>query len=140
MVLRWQKASLPTGIRRLTWPVAVFALGLYAIYAVASTQEILALARARVEAMRLLQARGIPPTQLEVVGHVNNPDIQNPPDTYQDGKGYAPSIHPLFFVRASLDPRMSSMLLDEVAYFSLLPPFHRQVFVYRATPSKTGGL
>ncbi|MGD0462378.1 MAG: glycosyltransferase family 39 protein [Tepidisphaeraceae bacterium] len=149
MLLWWQNAPLQAGMRRLTWRVAAVALGLYAVYAVASTQEVLALARARVEAMRRLQAVGVPPTdvddgveqmawtQLEVVGHINYPDIRNPPDAYHPGKGYTPCITPVFQVEASPDPRASSILLGEVEYFSLLPPFHRQNYIYGAPPPET---
>jgi hypothetical protein len=146
MLLWWQNAPMPAGMRRLTWRIATVALGLYAVYAVAGTQEVFALARARVEAMRRLQAVGVPPTdvddgieqmawtQLEVVGHINNPDIRNPPGAYHAGEGYTPSITSVFQVEASPDPRKSSIFLGDVEYFSLLPPFHRQIYIYRAPP------
>ncbi len=73
-------------------------------------------------------------TQLEVVGHINNRDIRNPPDAYQHDEGYTPSINAVFQVEASPDPRGSSILFGEVEYFSLLPPFHRQIYIYRAPP------
>jgi hypothetical protein len=149
MLLRWQNAPMQTGMRRLTWRVATVALSLYALYAVASTQEVFALARARVEAMRRLQAVGVPPTevndgieqmawtQLEIVGHINNPEVRNPPNAFQTGEGYTPCITSLFEIEASPDPRKSSKLLHDVKYFSFLPPFHRQIYIYRAPPPES---
>ncbi|HEX4055400.1 MAG TPA: glycosyltransferase family 39 protein [Tepidisphaeraceae bacterium] len=146
MLLWWQNAPMQPGMRRLTWRVAVVALCLYALYAIAITQDVFALARARVEAMRSLLAVGIPPTdvddgieqmawtQLEAVGHINNPDIQNPPNAYQKGQGYTPIINAVFDIEASPDPRPSSLLLGDVEYFSLLPPFDRRIYIYRAPP------
>lgn len=144
ILLWWQNAPIQTGTRRLTWGIAAVVLGLYAIYAIASTQDVFALARARIEAMRRLEAVGVPPTnmddgveqmawtQLEVDGHINNRNIRNPPDAYQDGKGLTPDITPIFQVEASPDPRSWSILLGDVEYFSILPPFHRRIYIYRA--------
>jgi hypothetical protein len=145
-ILWWQNAPMQAGTRRLTWRIAVVALGCYGVYAIASTQEVFALARARAEAMRRLLAVGIPATdvdngieqmawtQLEVSGHINNPEVRNPPDAYRGGKSYTPNVTAIVLVEASPDPRASFIMLGEVEYFSLLPPFHRQIYIYHAPP------
>jgi hypothetical protein len=71
-------------------------------------------------------------THLEVVGHINHPDIRNPPGAYQEGEGFTPSITAVFEIELSPDPRPAAMLLGNVEYFSLLPPLHRRIYIYRA--------
>ncbi len=142
-LLRRQNAPIQTGLRRWPWGIAPVMLGVFALYAIASTQEVFALARARLVAMQRLEATGIAPTdlddgieqmawtQLQVDGHINNPDIRNPPDAYQKGYGYTPCITATFLIEVSPDGRASSVFRGDVQYFSLLPPFHRQIYIYR---------
>jgi hypothetical protein len=145
-LLVWQEAPLRAGLRRPAWRIAVLALGIYTLYAIAATQEVLALARARAEVMRRLESAGAAATDvddgieqmawshLEVVGHINNPDIQNPPNAFQKGESYTPSIRDRFEVDASPDLRPSSVYLGGVEYFSLLPPLHRWIYIYQPGP------
>jgi Dolichyl-phosphate-mannose-protein mannosyltransferase len=147
-LLWWQNASIQANVQRLFWRIGLVVLCVYSLFSIASTQEVFSLGRARVEAMRTLNAAGVPATdvedgieqmawtQLEVVGHINNPDIRNPPGAYHEGGGFTPVITAGFEVEASPDPRSSAILAGDVEYFSLLPPLHRRIYIYHAPPQE----
>jgi hypothetical protein len=149
MLLQWQNAAMQPRTRRLTWRISTVVLGLYVVYAIAATEEVLSLARARLEAMRRLQDVGVPLTdisagieqlgwtQLQMVGHINNPQIRNPSDAYQEGSGLTPCIAVIFQIEASHEPGMSPTSLGSVEYFSLLPPFHRRIYIDRVAPRES---
>jgi hypothetical protein len=71
-------------------------------------------------------------TQLEITEYINNPGIRNPAWAYREGEGYTPSVKALFEIEASPDPRASAVLMGSVGYLSLLPPFQREIYIYRA--------
>ena len=120
-----------------SWMVLV----VYAGYAVASTQDVNSLARARVTAIQKLEDAGIAAsqidggfehnlwTQVEVQGHVNDPRIQNPPGTYDKTKGPAPGLNCVYILEYARTPETLSTRFGSVRYFSLLPPFHRTVYI-----------
>jgi hypothetical protein len=147
-LIAWQNASISTRVRQMSWKISLAVLGIFALFAVASTQEVFALGRARVEALTTLRAAGVPPTQvedgieelgwtqLEVAGHINNPEIRNPRRAYERGKGFAPTVAARFEVEASPDTRSSAVFAGDVEYFSILPPFHRRIYIYRGPPQE----
>jgi hypothetical protein len=145
-LLWWQNTPAQGRTRRLSWAASVAVLGMYTLYAIAATQEVLSLARARAEVMDHLRSAGFPETtlndgieqmawtHLEIAGYINNPDSRNPPGAYHEGEGFTPSITGGFEVDASPDPRSAAVLVGDVKYFSLLPPFQRRIYIYRAPP------
>jgi hypothetical protein len=120
-------------------------LAVYAAYAVASTQEVNSLARARVAAIQKLEEAGIPArqidggfehnlwTQLEVQGHVNDPRIRIPSDACNKTQGPTPGLNFVYRLEYAKTPETTNTPFGSVAYFSLLPPFHRTVFIDRFT-------
>jgi Dolichyl-phosphate-mannose-protein mannosyltransferase len=143
MLRWWQKIIPPIRARRIIWAAAMVVLGIYTAYAIASTQEVLALGRARLEAMRLLEHAGVPGThvmagveqmgwtQLESTGHLNNPEVLNSPEGYRADEGMMPGLKPDYLVEASCDPRAGAKLVRSVEYFSLLPPMERRIYIFR---------
>jgi hypothetical protein len=135
--LRVGSAELP--IPRVAWLL----LALFGIFAVASTQEDLALARARATAAQRLTDARIPRaqisggleydywTQLLTTGCINDSRIKNPPGAYHPNQGDTPSVHPLF--RLEYQPAADSVPSDfgTVNYFSFLPPFQRRICIDR---------
>jgi hypothetical protein len=125
--------------RRLAvaWPV----LAIYILYALASTQDNLALAKARRTAIDLLESHGVPRTeiaagleynfytQLQEQGHINRSGIANPPHNFNDYAGYTPAIVALYRLEY---PRYSGTIpspYGPIDYISWLPPFHRRILI-----------
>ncbi len=124
-------------------PAAWALLAIFAFYAVASTQDVLSLARARVVAAAKLEAAGVPRTAIDagyeyngwtellISGHVNFRWIVNPPDAYRPGLGPTPSVKPLYRLEYQPTPETMTTPFGSVPYFSLLPPFRKQVYIDR---------
>jgi hypothetical protein len=124
-------------------PAAWALLGVFALYAVASTQDVMSLARARVAAAQRLRDAGIPRaridagfeynlwTELETTGYVNDRRIRNPPGAYRPGLGRTPSYHPLYRIESQPTPNTAPTAFGAVPYTSYLPPFRREVFIRR---------
>jgi hypothetical protein len=123
-------------------PAGALALfGVYALYAIAATQDVTALARARAAAADRLIAAGKSrtqidagfefdcETQLEAVGHINAPRLKNPPGAYNPDLSSTYVVRPKY--RLEFAPVVDTIETEfgSVDYFSLLYPFHRRVYV-----------
>jgi hypothetical protein len=127
-------------------PKAAWALlAVYAVFAIASTQDVLSLARARASAVQRLNASGIPNTQIEAGfehdywaelqthGYINDPRLRNPAGAYKKGQSAIRSVQPLYRLEAAVTRATVATKFGSVAYFSFLPPFHRIVYIDRFT-------
>ena len=115
----------------------------FTIFAIAITQEVNSLARARVVAVNRLETAGIPPSQidagfehdywieLETNGHINDARLRNPPGAYDKTKGPTPSIKPLYRLESKKTSATTSTPFGSVSYLSLIPPFHRVIYIDR---------
>ncbi|SRR6266566_1520005 len=124
-------------------PVAWVLLTVLASYAITSTQDFWALARARASATRKLEAAGVPRTsidagfeynawtQLMFNGQINSRWVVNPPGAYRADLGQTPAILPLY--RLEYEPTLESAPSEfgSVPYFSFMPPFHKRVSIDR---------
>ena len=118
-------------------------LGVLALYAIASTQDLWALAQARVTAAKRLEAAGVPRTaidagfeyngwtQLLVTGRMNSRWVVNPPGAYDPKLGQTPSVVPLYRLEYRPTPETAASQFGSVPYSSFLPPFHKQVSIDR---------
>jgi 4-amino-4-deoxy-L-arabinose transferase-like glycosyltransferase len=121
----------------IAWPL----LAIYAAYAIASTQDNLALAAARRAAIQRLESHGVPRiqiaagfeydlyTQLEEVGHVNRYGITNPPHAFNALQGYAPALKCLYRLEWSPAADTIPSPFGVVEYVSWLAPFHRVIHI-----------
>jgi len=112
-------------------------------YAILSTQDIWALARARVTATRKLEDAGVPRTaidagleyngwtELQITGRVNNHWVANPPDAYRPEFSLTPSVVPKYRLKYTPIEVTTPREFGSVPYFSFLPPFHKQVSIDR---------
>ena len=134
---RWARACRLTG-----WAV----LAAFGLVGVAATQDVLALGRARMAAVDQLRARGVPntridggwefnlATQIAAWGYVNDKRLLNPPGAFDPTvKLNLPAVDAEYVI---LWPRLARPGLvptdvPDVRYFSLLPPFHRRLAVWR---------
>jgi hypothetical protein len=131
-------------------PYAWALLVVTAIYGILSTQDLWALARARVTAVRRLEAAGVPRTaidagfeynawtQLLITGYINEWRMRNPPGAYRPQFGQTPEVVPVYTLEyLPTAPDTEATQFGSVPYFSLLPPFHKQVSIDRVlTPPK----
>jgi hypothetical protein len=116
-------------------------LGIYAAYALASTQDVLALAEARRAAIDRLRSSGVPATQiaggfeydfftqLDTSGVINRFDVRHPTMPYASLGGYTPAIKPRYRLEY---PRMAGMKpsrFGEVEYRSWIWPFRRVLLI-----------
>jgi hypothetical protein len=118
---------------------AAIVLALYGLYALASTQDVLALARARGKAVQKLAAAGIAPTaiaagieydcwaQLLATGYIN--DYRLPRALFKPDVGMTPSLRPVY--RVEFEPQVDTRpsAFGTIDYFSALPPFHRRIYI-----------
>jgi hypothetical protein len=130
-------------MKRRVMPVAWTVLAVLASYAVLSTQDFWSLARARVTATRRLEAAGVARraidagmeydgwSQLLLTGQINTRWMTNPPGAYRPGLGITPDVKPVYILEYR--PTSDSMPTEfgTVPYFSLLPPFRKQVSIDR---------
>lgn len=124
-------------------PIAWAALGVLALYSVISTQDLWALARARVSATRRLEAIGVPRTaidagfeynawtELSINGRLNSRWVINPPGAYRAGLSQTPSVDPLYKLEYKPTQETAPSQFGSVPYFSFLPPFRKQVSIDR---------
>ena len=135
---------------RRAMPFAWALLAVLGAYAISSTQDLWSIASARVVAVRKLEAAGVPRTaidagfeynawtELSISGHLNNHRVINPPGAYRPGLSQTPSVVPVFRLEYAPTPGTSPSEFGSVPYFSLLPPFHKQVSIDRVVvPSKS---
>jgi 4-amino-4-deoxy-L-arabinose transferase-like glycosyltransferase len=130
----------PRYVMACAWAV----LAVLATYGVLSTQDFWSLARARVVGTRSLEAAGVPRTaidagmeynfwtQLQVNGQLNWHWVKNPPGAYRPGLGVTPEVVPVY--RLEYAPVPGETVPTEfgaIPYYSLLPPFRKQVSIDR---------
>jgi hypothetical protein len=122
----------------------------------ASTQEYMGYTRARAALYSYLLRQGVRPreinggfelnadTQVQAEGHINNPQVVNPPGAYRDGATaryvtYRPELFPAIDARylLSTDPNPDPSLVlptpvHSATYASpLFPPVRRTMYIYR---------
>jgi hypothetical protein len=132
---------------RASWTLLI----VFGAYAILSTQDYWSLARARVEATRRLESAKIPRsgvdagmeyngwTQLLINGRLNWWYVKNPPGAYRPGYGITPDVVPLYRLEyAPNPPETVPSEFGSVPYFSLLPPFHKQVSIDRVVVASKG--
>lgn len=147
-MLLWRESMQPRDQSSAAAPVAITVawtlLVVFALYAVASTADVLALSRARVAATRRLMDAGIPRTHIQAgfefdcwtellqTGHVDRTR------TAAD-MTFTPSIHPDYRVEFQAASYTGPTPFGSVDYDSPLPPFHHQIcidtFTGRAPPA-----
>ena len=143
---RFQGASRPAPL--LNWAV----LFVFAGYAVASTHDCASALRARIEAARMLQVRGIPResisagfefdgwTQLQATGRIMGARQGIPLDPKDGDKfwfwAYATAVKPDYVVMYAQGPS-AVVDLPSLAFKTWLPPFRRYVTVRRRADSPT---
>jgi hypothetical protein len=133
-----------TFLMRNSYLVGWIFLTCFTAFAVAATQEVISLARARVVATSELTRTGIPKTeidagfeytywsQLEAWGYINDWRLKKPPGAHKDGFGPLPACHLTYrveFKDRPLRPDEKPTKYASVSYFSLLPPFHRTLVI-----------
>jgi len=135
--------------------VAWVALGIYALYGVATAHDSFSAARARLEVTKRLLASGLQRTdilsgfefdcwtQVEQTGYINSEEIQQPANAYHDyddctGPAYlqywwrslAPSVHGRYLVTLTPIPRLEPPSVS-VTYRTLLPFGTQHVYAQR---------
>jgi Dolichyl-phosphate-mannose-protein mannosyltransferase len=146
VLLLWSGAIAPPDpIQRRAMPLAWATLGIFAMYAIASTQDVWALARARVLATKRLEAAGISRTsidagfeynawtELRLNGRLNSNWVVNPPGAHRPDLGLTPSVVPLYKLEYLPTPESPASKFGSVPFFSFLPPFRKQVSIDRVT-------
>jgi hypothetical protein len=136
-------------MERRAKPFAWALLAVLAFYGIANTQDVWALAKARVEAARKLEAAGVPRTaidagfeynlwtELMTSGHLNFYKVFNPPGFFRPGMSVTPSVVPVYRLEYAPTPETEATKFGAVPYTSLLPPFHKQVSIDRVLPAVT---
>jgi len=137
------------GMLRKSMPIAWALLAVLAFYAIASTQDLWALAKARVEATRKLEAGGVPRTAIDAgseynawtelmnSGRINSRWVRNPPGSYNPNFSQTPSVVPEYRLEYAPTPETAPSEFGSVPYVSLLPPFHKQVSIDRVLRAST---
>jgi hypothetical protein len=123
-------------------PVVCWAvLILFGIYAIASTQELNSLARARVTAIWRLRAKGVKDTQIDAgfefdywteadeFGRINDARLRTPVGAYDKTKGPTPHLDFVYRLERGPTAITTPSSFGQIDYFSLLPPFHRTVWI-----------
>jgi hypothetical protein len=122
-------------------PAAYCLLAIYGLYGLAVTQDELALGRARMLAIKVLEDHGIPPTriaaglerdawvQVNTLGHINSFEIRNPPHAFNPNEGPFPALKCKY--RLEFQPQSDTIPSEfgSIPYTSWLPPFHRRIFI-----------
>jgi hypothetical protein len=136
-------------LERRAKPFAWALLAVLSFYGIANTQDVWALAKARVEAARKLEAAGVPRTaidagfeynlwtELMVSGHLNFYKVLNPPGFFRPGLSVTPNVVPVYRLEYAPTPETEATKFGTVPYTSLLPPFHKQVSIDRVLPATT---
>jgi hypothetical protein len=124
------------------------ALGLFAIFGIATTHDYLASGRARVQAAAAVTASGVPRTQvtagleydgwteLETTGHISGEPLPES-RTYPIEDPYffwekTPSVDPRYFLVYTRQPELVDAPFPQVPFTAWLPPFHRQILTQMA--------
>jgi hypothetical protein len=114
---------------------------LFALFGIAATQEVNSLARARVTAVNRVLGAGYGPqeisagfehdfwTQGVIAGHVNDIRVLNPPNAYDKRHGLTPAMRVKFRLESGKTDVTKLTDFGTVDYFSLLPPFHRRIYI-----------
>lgn len=150
-VLLWFAKDYPRTeeMLRKSMPIAWALLAVLAFYAIASTQDLWALAKARVEATRKLEAGGVPRTAIDAgseynawtelmnSGRINSRWVRNPPGSYNPNFSQTPSVVPEYRLEYAPTPETAPSEFGSVPYVSLLPPFHKQVSIDRVLRAST---
>lgn len=137
-------------------PAVSFAVMLtFGVVSICGTHDWFALNRARLRAIRSLNASGVPNTsiqagfeydgwtQIEARGYVNEKRIALPRGAFQEVLPqfqfakecrsffsiYATAIDPKYFIVSSPRPCFVQSMYPSVSYLAWLPPFHRTVYV-----------
>jgi len=152
ILLLWFETENPNykPLLRFAMPVGWFFLAILGFYAVASTQDLWALAKARVMAARRLESAGVARTaidggfeynawtQLMMNGRMNSRWVLIPRGAYNPELSQTPVVVPAYRLEyAPAPPETAPSEFGSVPYCSLLPPFHKQVSIDRLlTPQK----
>jgi hypothetical protein len=145
LLLLWFEKDNPDEQRlhRRALPFAWALLAVLAFYAIASTQDLWALAEARVVATRKLESAGVQRTaidagfeynawtELNIKGRLNSRWVLNPPDAYRPGLSQTPCVVPEYRLEYAPTAKTKPSEFGSVHYFSLLPPFQKQVSIDR---------
>jgi hypothetical protein len=127
------RRSMPAG----AWVVLI----LFAIGAAGLTQEVNALARARAVGIARLESSGVKDyqidaglehdywVQVQLGGHINDARLRNPPGTYNPRMGPTPEMRVEYRLESQPGRVTRRTDLGFVDYFSMLPPFHRRIFI-----------
>ncbi len=123
--------------------VALALLAVLGSYTILSTQDLWALARARIAATQKLEAAGVPRTaidagfeynawtELKINGRMNSRWVVYPPGAYRPGLSQTPSVVPEYRLEYQPTAETAPSEFGLVPYFSLLPPFHKRVSIDR---------
>jgi hypothetical protein len=144
-------------------PKTAFAvLAILALFGVGKADKRYAENRARLKAASVLLAHNIPrtaiyngfeydcETQLDATGYVNEPKIVNPAGAYRAhtpsvpfpaaalDPSLAPSVVPEYYLVTSPEPFLVPTEYPGIHYRTLLPPFHRHIYIQRlrSAPAK----
>lgn len=135
--------------------IAVIVLALLALFGVARAERLYSENHARLTAANVLRRQGIPrtaisggfeydyETETDVSGHVNEPDVTVPPNSYRPYvppaglpqcakdlvSSYTPSVVPKYFLVSSPRTCLTQTKCEPVSYKTLLPPFHRYIYI-----------
>jgi hypothetical protein len=144
MILECGKDERGRSVLARSMPYAWALLAVAGGYAILSTQDLWSLARARVTAVRRLEAAGVPRTaidagfeynawtQLLITGYINERRMKNPPGAYRPQFGQTPEVVPIYTLEyLPTPPDSEATQYGSVPYFSFLPPFHKQVSIDR---------
>lgn len=140
---------------RLSW----VALAFYACFSVAGLHDWVSISRARLEAAEQIRRAGVSRTaiqagveydswtQLEAEGHINHPGIHKPPQAFRDipegvdfppkcaaswlSTLYTPAVRPTYFLIHKPLPCVIPSGFSPVIYRTWLPPFQRQILIYK---------
>jgi Dolichyl-phosphate-mannose-protein mannosyltransferase len=136
-----QRMSADFRIRRVAFTTGAIILAFYTAFSLAATRDLLALARARVAAVRTLRDAGVAPTaiaagfeydcwtQLQLQGHVNYRFASNHSHPVNPKLGLAPALWCRYRVEYSPTPQTHRSTFAPVRYTSWLPPFHRAIYI-----------
>jgi hypothetical protein len=134
---------------------AIILLVILGIFGVAKADKRYSENRARLEAADILLAQNIPrtaisngfeydcETQLDATGYVNEPKIEVPAGAYHPivavagvpaaagglSVNYTPSVLPRYFLVPMLQPFLVPTKYPPINYRTLLPPFHRHIYI-----------
>jgi Dolichyl-phosphate-mannose-protein mannosyltransferase len=140
-----QRSFAESGIRRFTFAICSIILVFYSAFSVAATRDLFALARARLDAVKMLRGAGVEPTaiaagleydcwlQLELEGQVNCSRASNLNHPFDPKRDLTPALCCLYRVEYDRCSDTAPSRFLPVHYNSWLPPFHRAIHVDKFT-------